>query len=545
MARIRACGAHGPAIASVECSAGSPLMATAIDDSKGPPPPLARESARLATLHAVHALLDKTPDVEDGVSQVFALLGERHGLHPCILWLLDEGARQLRVAVGVGLSGRGRQQGRYLLGEGVPGRVVVSGRPVVVPQVSDEPLYLNRTGAVTAEGESRAFICVPVILGGRAVGALGALTRPRENPDLQQTCDFLSVVAGLVAPSLRHRPANGAPDDDEVLRARPVRLPQRADLGSLVGSSDATLSMLEQALQVAPTRTTVLVRGESGTGKELVAELIHRNSPRAEGPLIKVNCAALPESLVEAELFGHERGAFTGARARRKGRFELADGGTLFLDDVGDIPLSTQTKLLRVLQERQCERVGGSETIRVDVRLIAATNRNLERAMAERKFREDLYYRLNVFMICVPPLRGRKPDILLLADHFVEKYAGEHDKVVRRISTPAIDMLMSYHWPGNVRELENCIERAVVLCDDAVIHSHHLPPSLQTAEKSGTVPARSLRLAVSTLEREMIVDALKAARGNQALAAKLLQVTERMVNYKVKKLGIDCRRFRD
>lgn len=249
-------------------------MATAIDDTEGTHPPPARESARLATLQAVHALLDKATVVEDGVSQAFVLLGERHGLHPCILWLLDEGARQLRVAVGVGLSGRGHQQGRYLLGEGVTGRVVVSGRPAVVPQVSDEPLYLNRTGAVTPEGESRAFICVPVILGGRAVGALGALTRPRENPDLQQTCDFLSVVAGLFAPSLRRRPAKGAPDDDEVMRARPVRLPQRADLGSLVGSSDATLSMLEQALQVAPTRTTVLVRGESGTGKELVAELI-------------------------------------------------------------------------------------------------------------------------------------------------------------------------------------------------------------------------------------------------------------------------------
>jgi len=526
-------------------TAPQPLMAIGIDDAKGTHPPLARESARLATLQAVHALLDKAPDVEDGVSQVFVLLGERHGLHPCMLWLLDDAARQLRVAVGVGLSGRGRQQGRYLLGEGVTGRVVASGRPVVVPQVSDEPLYLNRTGAVAAEGESRAFICVPVILGGRAVGALGALTRPRENPDLQQTCDFLAVVAGLLTPSLRRRPAGASPDDEEAVRARPVRLPQRADLGSLVGSSDATLSMLEQALQVAPTRTTVLVRGESGTGKELVAELIHRNSPRAAGPLVKVNCAALPESLVEAELFGHERGAFTGALARRKGRFEMADGGTLFLDEVGDIPLSTQTKLLRVLQERQCERVGGSETIRVDVRLIAATNRNLERAMAERKFREDLYYRLNVFMICVPPLRERKPDILLLADHFVEKYAREHDKVVRRISTPAIDMLMSYHWPGNVRELENCIERAVVLCDDAVIHSQHLPPSLQTAEGSGTVPSRSLRLAVSTLEREMIVDALKATRGNQALAAKLLQVSERMVNYKVKKLGLDCRRFRE
>jgi Nif-specific regulatory protein len=520
-------------------------MGTAPDDEPYRPGHApTREGGRLATLQAIHGLLDQARDAEDGISRCFVLLHERQGLHPCILWLLDPGTRQLHVAVGVGLSARGREQGRYLVGEGVTGRVVASARPVVVPQVSDEPLYLNRTGSV-GETESRAFICVPVVSGGRAVGALGALTRPRENPDLQTSCDFLGVVAGLIAPGLRPRPSSTAGEDEDVVRPRPLRLPQRADLGSLVGSSDATLSMLEQALQVAPTRTTVLVRGESGTGKELVAELIHRNSPRAAGPLVKVNCAALPESLVEAELFGHERGAFTGALARRKGRFELAGGGTLFLDEVGDIPLSTQTKLLRVLQERQFERVGGTETLRADVRLIAATNRNLERAIAERKFREDLYYRLNVFTVCVPPLRERKPDILLLADHFVEKHAREHDKVVRRISTPAIDMLMSYHWPGNVRELENCIERAVVLCDDAVLHSHHLPPTLQTAEGSGTVPSRSLRLAVSTLERELIVDALKATRGNQALAAKLLQVSERVINYKVKKLGLDCRRYRE
>ena len=353
------------------------------------------------------------------------------------------------------------------------------------------------------------------------------------------------MVAGLIGQALSHGAGPRRSREREIEGVRSVKVPHKPDLGSLIGSSDATLSMLEQALQVAPTRTTVLVRGESGTGKELVAELIHRNSPRADGPLVKVNCAALPESLVEAELFGHERGAFTGALARRKGRFELADGGTVFLDEVAEVTPATQAKLLRVLQERQYERVGGTETLRVDVRLIAATNRDLERALGDGTFREDLYYRLNVFTICVPPLRERRPDILLLADHFVEKYARDHGKVVKRISTPAIDMLMRYHWPGNVRELENCIERAVVLCEDAVIHSHHLPPTLQTAEDSGTMPGGSLKQAVATLEREMISDALKTTRGNQAGAAKLLQTSERVVNYKVRKLGIDCTRFRE
>src|SRR5438270_5259416 len=226
----------------------------------------------------------------------------------------------------------------------------------------------------------------------------------------------------------------------------------------------------EQVAQVAHTNTTVLVRGESGTGKELIAHAIHYNSPRAQKPFIKVNCAALPETLIESELFGYEKGAFTGAHALKNGRFELAEGGTLFLDEIGDMNLSTQVKLLRVLQEKEFERLGGIETIKVNVRVIAATNKDLEKAIAAGTFREDLYYRLNVYTIFVPPLRERKSDVLLLADHFLEKYAREHGKSIKRISTPAIDMLTSYHWPGNVRELENIIERAVLVCETNVLH---------------------------------------------------------------------------
>jgi Nif-specific regulatory protein len=503
------------------------------------------ESAKLKTLQEAHRLLDQALNLEDAITRIFMMLDERHKLQSCMLSLLEEPAREVRIAVAVGVSGRGRAQGRYRLGEGITGRVVMSGRPVIVPQVSDEPLYLNRTGAKAGERDDRAFICVPVNAGGRTVGALGALVRQQEEMDLNLTSDFLSVVAALIGQSLRWDQTERRAEEVEssgVLRA--VSIPNKADFGSLVGTSNAMMSVLEQALQVAPTKTTVLIRGESGTGKELIAELIHRNSTRANSPFIKINCAALPEGLIEAELFGHERGAFTGAHARRKGRFEMANSGTIFLDEIGEISPATQTKLLRVLQEREFERVGGTETMRVEVRLIAATNKNLERAIAEGTFREDLYYRLNVFTIFVPPLRERKPDILLLADHFVEKYAREHNKTVKRISTPAIDMLMSYHWPGNVRELENCIERAVVVCDDAVIHGHHLPPTLQTAEGSGTIPTTSLISAVAALEREMIVDALKTTRGNQSRTARLLQVSERIINYKVKKYGIDCERFR-
>ena len=266
--------------------------------------------------------------------------------------------------------------------------------------------------------------------------------------------------------------------------------------------------------------------------------------PRAAKPFIRVSCAALPDTLIEAELFGYERGAFTGAQQRKQGRFELAEGGTLFLDEIGEIPLPSQVKLLRVLQEREFERLGGTETVRADVRLIAATNRDLEASITERQFREDLYYRLNVFSIFVPPLRDRKPDIMLLADHFLAKYARQHKRQIRRISTPAIDMLVSYHWPGNVRELENILERAVLTCDGQVVHGHHLPPTLQTAEASGTVMHTSLSDSVEQYEKDLIVDALKSARGNRAKAARLLGTTERIIGYKVRKYGIDPGRFR-
>ena len=257
-----------------------------------------------------------------------------------------------------------------------------------------------------------------------------------------------------------------------------------------------------------------------------------------------MSCAALPDSLIESELFGYEKGAFTGAEQRKKGRFELAEGGTLFLDEIGDINLTTQVKLLRVLQEREFERVGGTETIKANVRLVAATNKDLEKAIAAGTFREDLYYRLNVFTLFVQPLRERKPDMLLLVDHFLDKFAREHKRNIKRISTPAIDMLASYHWPGNVRELENTLERAVLMCDGEVVHGHHLPPSLQTAEASGTITRVSLADAVGAYEKDLLQDALKSTRGNRAKAARLLDTTERIVNYKVRQYGIDAKRFK-
>jgi len=312
---------------------------------------------------------------------------------------------------------------------------------------------------------------------------------------------------------------------------------------NIIGNSNKMREVYQMISQVAASNATVLIRGESGTGKELVANSIHYNSLRAKNPFVKVNCAAIPANLIESELFGHERGAFTGALHQKTGKFELASKGTLFLDEIGSIEPEVQAKLLRVLQEKELERVGGNKVIKVDVRIVAATNRNLENAVIEGFFRNDLYYRLNVFPIYLPPLRERRTDVLVLADYFLEKYAKENNKKILRFSTPAIDMLMAYHWPGNVRELENCIERAVLLCEDQVIHGYHLPPTLQTGQVSNTLPTVSLENAVSRLEREMIIDALKHTRGNVSKAAETLNTTVRKFSYKTGKYDIDPRQY--
>jgi Nif-specific regulatory protein len=433
------------------------------------------------------------------------------------------------------------------MGEGITGRVVETSKPVVVPRVSREPAMLNRAARRTdGDDQELSFICVPISLNRRAVGALGIDLRYKAERDFDSSLKFFGLVASMIAQAVKiqrliEEDKRRLVDENEHLRQE---LRDKYDFSNIIGTSGPVRQVYEQVAQVATTNTTVLIRGESGTGKELIAHAIHYNSLRAKKPFVKVSCAALPESLIEAELFGHEKGAFTGAEARKKGRFELAEGGTLFLDEIGDVNLSTQVKLLRVLQEREFERVGGTETIKVNVRLIAATNKDMEVALAEGSFREDLYYRLNVFTIFVPPLRDRKADLLLLADHFLEKFSREHGKSIKRISTPAIDMLVSYHWPGNVREMENALERSVLMCEGQVVHAHHLPPSLQTAEASGTVTRVSLADAVVAYEKDLIQDALKTTRGNRAKAARLLDATERILNYKIRKYAVDVRRFK-
>ncbi len=501
-----------------------------------------REVRELSLLFEISQTLDKSMDLRDVVGPVLKAMAKNMGMVRGTLTLLSPATGEIFIEEAYGLSSSQQDRGRYRLGEGVTGKVVQTGNPAVVPRISEEPLFLNRTGARKGlRKQDISFLCVPIKIGDEVIGALSADRLFREDVSFQEDIRLLSIIASMIAQAVRLRRA--AMEEKRRLVEENTRLQQalkeRFRPSNIIGNSKAMQDVFDLIAQVSKSDATVLIRGESGTGKELVASAVHYNSLRAAKPFVKVNCAALPETLLESELFGHEKGAFTGAVVQRKGRFELAHGGTIFLDEIGDLTAATQIRLLRVLQEKEFERVGGTGTIAVDVRVITATNRNLEKLIEEAKFREDLYYRLNVFPIHVPPLRERRTDIPLLVDYFIEKYARVNNKEVKRISTPAINMLMAYHWPGNVRELENCIERAVLLSRDEVIHGHYLPPTLQTAEATGTTPKATLESLMENMEKEIILDALKSARGKMAKAARALGTSERIFGLRVRKYGID------
>lgn len=462
------------------------------------------------------------------------------------LTILNRENSKIYIESAFGLSTSQQARGKYNLGEGIVGKVVEMSRPVVVDKISKSSLFLNKMKQeLSKDGKELSFICVPIIDDGRVTGTLSVVRVYNPYITYNEDTRLLSIIGSMIVRVVRGRQERL--EELETLKQKNLELESKL-LGNkrlnMIGNSGKMHDVFSLVQMVGKTNSTVLIRGESGVGKELVADAIHVASPRNGKNFVKVNCSALPDSLIESELFGHEKGAFTGAEALRKGRFELANGGTIFLDEIGDIPLSTQVKILRMIQQREFERVGGSQTLKSDVRIIAATNQNLEEMIKSGEFREDLYYRINVFPLYIPSLRERRDDVPLLVDHFIEKFNKENRTQIKRITTSALNMLLVYLWPGNIRELENCIERACILSADNVIHSYNLPPSLQTADSTNTLAKGGMLYTVEQVEKQLIREALTSTKGNIVKAAEDLRITERMMGTRLKKYNIDAWRFK-
>ncbi len=506
------------------------------------------------TLYRVSEVLSRSLDYRQTLRDVLDVLsdaGLRHGL----VGVIDPESDALAIIALHDHEASAFAPVRYQAGEGVLGAVFESGETISVANIGRDPRFLNRLGIYDP---ALPFIAAPVAAAGRTLGVLAV--QPEDVAALSEQSRFVEMIANLIGQSVRlalevDREKKSLAEERDSLR-RTVR--GKYGFENIVGRSVKMRKVFDQVRMVAKWNTTVLIRGETGTGKELIANAIHYNSPRARGPYVRLNCAALPENLLESELFGHEKGAFTGAVGARKGRFEAADGGTLFLDEIGEISPAFQAKLLRVLQEGEFERVGGSRTVKVDVRVIAATHRDLEAAVDAGDFREDLYYRLNVMPIALPALRERPEDIPDLARHLVERIAEQQGRPLS-LQEGAIRRLLQYGWPGNVRELENCLERAAVMSETGVIdaelisldrfrqtpeasagrggESFAVSPASTFAGKGADMPASEMS------ERDRVIAALEQAGWVQAKAARLLGMTPRQIAYRIRTLGIEVKQF--
>ncbi len=494
--------------------------------------------AELDTLYQVSRVLSHSLDFKQTLDGVLNALHEGMALERGMVSLIDAASGELQVSLVYGVSDTVTEEVSYLPGEGVVGSILKHGESIVVECIMDEPRFLSRLGIYNPQG---AFVGVPIRQGRKVVGVLAAQPANNVAHLLDEYRNFLEMVANLIAQSVRLS-QEVAQEKLEIAEERDVlRRTVRGQYGfdNIIGHTQSMRRIFEQVRLVAKWNTTVLIRGETGTGKELIANAIHYNSPRARNAFVKLNCAALPETLLESELFGHEKGAFTGAVAQRKGRFEQAEGGTVFLDEIGEISASFQAKLLRVLQEGELERVGGTRTIKVDVRVVAATHRDLESEVEKGRFREDLYYRLNVMPLYLPPLRDRMEDIPDIARFLVEKISTQQGRQLS-LSDAALRVLMHHDWPGNVRELENCLERAAVMTEgENIDRDAILLTGIDEKISASRGPIQSVDLDDPHLdERERVIAALEQAGWVQAKAARLLDMTPRQIAYRIQTLNI-------
>ncbi|WP_320035622.1 sigma 54-interacting transcriptional regulator [Halarcobacter sp.] len=495
----------------------------------------------LTTLYDIASMMANNYDLKTSLEKSMKILKNSLNLTNCTIHLLEED-EMLNVFASVELSSIQKKLSCYKLGEGVTGMAAEAKEPVVVENIHNDSLFLNKSGK--KDFNNLSYVAVPLVIEDMTIGVLGAALTKSTEIGFEDCVRILTIIASIFAQSIYSYQLNNR----EKERLKELKLYYKMEwdskvhnFGDIIGDSPKMQQVFQVIQRIAQSDVTVLVRGETGTGKELVAAAIHKRSKRKDEPFIKLNCAAITDTLLESELFGHEKGAFTDARETRKGRFELADGGTLFLDEIGDISASAQVKLLRVLQEREFERVGGSKTIKVNVRLVAATNRNLEKMVEDGEFREDLYYRLNVIPIDLPPVRERGDDIRQLVEFFLERAIKNHKKVVK-ITDEAMEILMHYPWPGNVRELENTLERIVLMGNEDGINKFDmllLLPALNDAnlkKEYKTIPMENKTL--EEIEKEAIETALENNNFNQSHAAKELGITLRQIGYKIKKYGI-------
>ncbi len=504
---------------------------------------MSNHHAELDTLYQVSRVLSRSLNLKETLDGVLHALHEGMALARGMVSLIDAASGELQVSLVYGIADRITEEISYLPGEGVVGNILKTGDSIVVARIMDEPRFLSRMGIYNPQG---AFVGVPIRIGKKIVGVLAAQPAADTRTPLTTYQHFLEMVANLIGQSVRLS-QEVAQEKQEIAEERDVlRRTVRGQYGfdNIIGHTTSMRRIFEQVRLVAKWNTTVLIRGETGTGKELIANAIHYNSPRARGNFVKLNCAALPETLLESELFGHEKGAFTGAIAQRKGRFEQAEGGTVFLDEIGDISASFQAKLLRVLQEGELERVGGTRTIKVDVRVVAATHRDLEAAVEDGKFREDLYYRLNVMPLYLPPLRDRMEDIPDITRFLVEKIGSQQGRPLS-LTDGALRVLMHHDWPGNVRELENCLERAAVMTEGNMIDRDALLlTGINEKVSLHKPPAIALDLDDPNIdEREKVIAALEQAGWVQAKAARLLDMTPRQIAYRIQTLNIKVKQI--
>jgi len=505
---------------------------------------LVRKNQELSAILHISQLLTSSFDLEQNLKAVMASLAGRLEMQRGCVFLLDQISKELQIVAAYGLSLEEIQRGKYRIGEGIVGRVIETGQPMFIPNIGEEPKFLNRTDS-RPQKSGVSFLCIPIELDGTTLGVISVdriYTEERGNVD--DDLRVLSIVSSFIGQFVKLW-ENFRQTEKECGDLR-SQLKEKFNLSNIIGQSSSFQQVLKAVQKVASTDTTVLLLGESGTGKELIAQTLHYQSRRSASPFVAVNLAALPENLIEAELFGVEKGAFTGATARRVGRFEMANNGTIFLDEIGELPLNLQVKLLRVLQERTFERIGSSTSIAVDARVVAATNRNLLEEVAKGCFREDLYWRLHVVPIVLPPLRDRGDDVPLLLRFYVDKFNCLYSRNVG-LTEAAVSRLQAYAWPGNVRELANMVERLVIMAEGDVVAESDLP--IGAAPSSLNLPPREafscaqedLGSEVERLERTHIIQALKQNKGIQQKASRVLGITPRQLGYRIKKYNINLK----